>query len=65
VIGFLRRHAITITYDQAAGTLHAGTAETAKTSTHIRSIYAKLGAADRSAAVRCACDLRLLAVLRS
>jgi LuxR family maltose regulon positive regulatory protein len=34
-------------------------------STHIRSIYAKLGAADRSAAVRCARDLRLLAVLRS
>jgi ATP/maltotriose-dependent transcriptional regulator MalT len=34
-------------------------------STHIRSIYGKLGAADRSAAVRCARDLRLLAVLRS
>ncbi len=34
-------------------------------STHIRSIYAKLGAADRSAAVRCARDLRLLAALRS
>ena len=34
-------------------------------SSHIRSIYAKLGAADRSAAVRCAGDLRLLAALRS
>ena len=30
-------------------------------STHIRSIYAKLGADDRSAAVRCARELRLLA----
>jgi LuxR family transcriptional regulator, maltose regulon positive regulatory protein len=29
-------------------------------STHIRSIYAKLGAAERPAAVRCARDLRLL-----
>ena len=33
-------------------------------STHIRSIYAKLGADDRSAAVRCARELRLLAALR-
>jgi LuxR family transcriptional regulator, maltose regulon positive regulatory protein len=34
-------------------------------STHIRSIYAKLGAADRSAAVRRARELRLLAAVRS
>ena len=34
-------------------------------STHIRSIYAKLGAADRSAAVRRARELRLLATVRS
>jgi LuxR family transcriptional regulator, maltose regulon positive regulatory protein len=34
-------------------------------STHIRSIYAKLGAADRSAAVRRARELRLLAADRS
>ncbi|HEX6523122.1 MAG TPA: LuxR C-terminal-related transcriptional regulator [Streptosporangiaceae bacterium] len=34
-------------------------------STHIRSIYAKLGADDRSSAVRCARELRLLAALRS
>jgi LuxR family maltose regulon positive regulatory protein len=33
-------------------------------STHIRSIYAKLGADDRSAAVRRARELRLLAALR-
>jgi LuxR family maltose regulon positive regulatory protein len=29
--------------------------------THFRSIYAKLGVSDRSGAVRCARDLRLLA----
>ena len=34
-------------------------------STHIRSIYAKLGVADRSAAVRRARELRLLAAVRS
>jgi LuxR family transcriptional regulator, maltose regulon positive regulatory protein len=34
-------------------------------STHIRSIYAKLGADDRSAAVRRARELRLLAAVRS
>ncbi len=34
-------------------------------STHIRSIYTKLGAADRSAAVRRARELRLLATVRS
>jgi LuxR family maltose regulon positive regulatory protein len=34
-------------------------------STHIRSIYAKLGTDDRSAAVRCARELRLLAAPRS
>jgi LuxR family transcriptional regulator, maltose regulon positive regulatory protein len=34
-------------------------------STHIRSIYAKLGAEDRSAAVRRARELRLLAAVRS
>ena len=34
-------------------------------STHIRSIYAKLGAADRSAAVRRARELRLLATVHS
>jgi LuxR family transcriptional regulator, maltose regulon positive regulatory protein len=34
-------------------------------STHIRSIYAKLGIADRSAAVRRARELRLLAAVRS
>jgi LuxR family maltose regulon positive regulatory protein len=33
-------------------------------STHIRSIYAKLGVADRSAAVRRARELRLLAAVR-
>jgi LuxR family maltose regulon positive regulatory protein len=33
-------------------------------STHIRSIYAKLGVADRSAAVRRARQLRLLAAVR-
>ena len=32
-IGYLREHAITLTYDPAAGALHAGTAETAKTTT--------------------------------
>jgi LuxR family transcriptional regulator, maltose regulon positive regulatory protein len=34
-------------------------------STHIRNIYAKLGVADRSAAVRRARELRLLAAVRS
>jgi LuxR family maltose regulon positive regulatory protein len=34
-------------------------------STHIRSIYAKLGVADRSAAVRRARELRLFAAVRS
>jgi hypothetical protein len=34
-------------------------------STHIRSIYAKLGADDRSAAVRRARELQLLAAVRS
>ncbi len=34
-------------------------------STHLRSIYAKLGAYDRSAAVRRARELRLLATVRS
>jgi LuxR family transcriptional regulator, maltose regulon positive regulatory protein len=34
-------------------------------STHIRSIYAKLGADDRSAAVRRARELRLLSVVRT
>jgi hypothetical protein len=34
-------------------------------STHIRGIYAKLGADDRSAAVRRARELRLLAAVRS
>jgi LuxR family transcriptional regulator, maltose regulon positive regulatory protein len=34
-------------------------------STHIRSIYAKLGAEDRSAAVYRARELRLLAVARA
>jgi LuxR family transcriptional regulator, maltose regulon positive regulatory protein len=34
-------------------------------STHIRSIYAKLGADDRSAAVRRARELRLLAAVRT
>jgi LuxR family maltose regulon positive regulatory protein len=34
-------------------------------STHIRSIYAKLGADDRSAAIRRARELRLLAAARS
>jgi LuxR family transcriptional regulator, maltose regulon positive regulatory protein len=34
-------------------------------STHIRSIYAKLGAADRSAAVRRARELRLPGAIRS
>jgi LuxR family maltose regulon positive regulatory protein len=34
-------------------------------SAHIRSIYAKLGVADRSAAVRRARELRLLAAVRS
>ena len=33
VIGYLRAHGITLTYDPAAGTLHAGTAEAAKTIT--------------------------------
>jgi site-specific DNA recombinase len=33
VIGYLREHAITLTFDPAAGTLHAGTAEAAKTIT--------------------------------
>lgn len=33
VIGYLREHAITLTYDPAAGTLHAGTAEAAQTIT--------------------------------
>ena len=34
-------------------------------STHIRNIYAKLGAADRSAAVHRARELRLLSAIRS
>jgi len=34
-------------------------------STHIRSIYAKLGADDRSAAVRRARELRLLSAVRT
>jgi site-specific DNA recombinase len=33
VIGYLREHAITLTYDPAAGTLHAGTGDTAQTIT--------------------------------
>jgi hypothetical protein len=33
VIGYLREHAITLTFDPAAGTLHAGTAEAAQTIT--------------------------------
>jgi site-specific DNA recombinase len=33
VIGFLREHGLTLTYDPAAGTLHAGTAEAAQTIT--------------------------------
>jgi hypothetical protein len=33
VIGYLREHAITLTYDPAAGSLHAGAAEAAKTIT--------------------------------
>jgi site-specific DNA recombinase len=33
VIGYLREHAITLTYDPAAGTLNASTAEAAKTIT--------------------------------
>jgi LuxR family maltose regulon positive regulatory protein len=34
-------------------------------STHISSIYAKLGAEDRSAAVHRACELRLVSVVRA
>jgi LuxR family maltose regulon positive regulatory protein len=34
-------------------------------STHIRNIYAKLGAADRSAAVHRARELRLLSAIRT
>ncbi len=33
VIGYLREHRITLTWDQAAGTLHAGGTEAIKTST--------------------------------
>jgi hypothetical protein len=33
VIGYLREHAIALTYDPAAGTLHAGTAEITETIT--------------------------------
>jgi len=33
VIGYLREHQITLTYDPASGTLDAGTAEAARTIT--------------------------------
>jgi hypothetical protein len=33
VIGYLREHQITLTYDPASGTLHAGTAQAAQTIT--------------------------------
>jgi len=45
VIRYLREHAITLTYDPAAGTLHAGTAEAAKTITVKASrIWPEIGA---------------------